>query len=307
MKKITFTLLFATLGLFAFGQDFAPVGTEWYYTQRWAFSGDVGYFFFTSEKDTIIEGKICQEIVKEEKIICNDRPDTEYLFTSNDTVYFFDTAFNEFQIMYVFDAQPSDSWIIKIKDSPLNTDTVTVYVDSISTTSINGEDLKTLHVTYSLDYDTLFTIMYHSVIIEKLGDLTYLFNWAPKWAATCDYNWSPGIRCYEDPFLGFYTTGVYDSCSHESVWIDVGVEDQNSFTQSIEVFPNPVKDLVNIQVKNLHTYSIELRDIQGRLVRSKMANNELSQLDLTEVERGIYFVIVREEGVLIGSEKVMVD
>ena len=151
-------------------QEFAPIGAEWHYNERFAFSGDIDYIKFTSEKDTVIHGKSCKKITKRHKIYCFDRPDTEFLYTSNDTVYFFDATFNEFQNLYIFNSAPNDSWIIKIKDEAQEIDTITISVDSVSTKQINEQNLKTLHVTYDKN-DEIYPESYSSTIIEKIGDV----------------------------------------------------------------------------------------------------------------------------------------
>jgi hypothetical protein len=60
---------------------------------------------------------------------------------------------------------------------------------------------------------------------------------------------------------------------------------------SISVSPNPVKNILNILAKNNIT-SIQLFDIQGRLLQTKLENNTISSLDLTGKTSGIYFVKV---------------
>lgn len=53
-------------------QEFAPVGAEWYYNERFAFSGDVDYIKFTSVKDTVVQGKTCSKIIKRQRLISQD-------------------------------------------------------------------------------------------------------------------------------------------------------------------------------------------------------------------------------------------
>ena len=150
MKSLYFLLVVFFTTLLIQGQDFAPVGAEWHFDEHFVFSGNEDYIKITSEKDTLISGELCRKLTKRHKLICNDRPSTEYFFSRNDTVFFLDTAFNQFQILYVFSANIGDSWIIKTKNEELQkTDTAFVIVDSISTMQINGVNLKALHVTYN--------------------------------------------------------------------------------------------------------------------------------------------------------------
>ena len=204
-------------------QEFAPIGAEWYYNERFAFSGDIDFIKFTSEKDTVIHGKTCKKITKRHKIDCYDRPDTEFLYSGNDTVYFFDPAFNEFQNLYVFNSAPNDSRIIKIKDETQEIDTITIRVDSVSTKQINGQNLKALHVTYDKN-DEIYPETYSSTIIEKIGDVKYMFNWYPWSQIVCNANWTDGLRCYQDSEIGLYSTGIVDSCDYIYIWTAVNIE-----------------------------------------------------------------------------------
>lgn len=181
---------------------------------------DEDYIKFESVKDTMVLGKNCRKITKRHKLVCNDRPLNEYMYSENDTVYFYDPNFNDFQVLYDFSANQFDSWTILVKDDPLrNVDTLTIIVDSTDVVSINGFDLKQLYVTYRFIYDfqntgDIDTIHYQSSIIERIGDLQYMFNYAPAWSFTCDGNYTNGLRCYEDPVIGLYETGLAESCDY---------------------------------------------------------------------------------------------
>jgi Leucine-rich repeat (LRR) protein len=60
---------------------------------------------------------------------------------------------------------------------------------------------------------------------------------------------------------------------------------------SVSVSPNPVKNILHISAKDDIT-SIQLFDIQGRLLQTKLENNHNSSLDLSGKTNGIYFLKV---------------
>jgi PIN domain nuclease of toxin-antitoxin system len=60
---------------------------------------------------------------------------------------------------------------------------------------------------------------------------------------------------------------------------------------SVFVSPNPVKNVLNISAKD-NISSVQLFDIQGRLLQTKLENNTVSFIDLSEKSSGIYFVKV---------------
>ena len=300
MKKfyIISILFLVTLKLFA--QNFAPVGAEWYFNEKFAFSGNIDYIKFTSEKDTLINGEICKKIIKRHKLKCNDRPDIEFLFSRNDTVFFLDTIFNEFQILYVLSAQVSDSWIIKVKDEEQDVDTILITVDSILTEKINGFDLKALHVTYNKsDENTPET--YTSTIIEKIGDIHYMFNWYPWSMIACDENMTDGLRCYQDSEIGLYSTGIVDSCDYYYEETSIKKNDlQNNFT----LFPNPTTGQIQIIFDSEKILTVELSDLMGRLIQSRCFFSN-TQLDLTKFQKGLYIVTIKLNDKILGTKKII--
>ncbi len=301
MKEIVLTVIIAISTITFYGQDFAPIGAEWHYNEQFAFSGDINYIKFTSEKDTLIFGENCKKITKRHKIECNNRPEIEYLFSRNDTVFFLDTTFNEFQILYDFSANPTNSWIIKIKNKEQEIDTITITVDSVTTTQINGENLKTLYVTYDKD-DENIPETYTSTIIEKIGDVKYMFNWYPWSNVACDANYTSGLRCYQDLDIGLYSTGIVDSCDYTYIW--TGIDNAESLAQ-IELFPNPAHDFVEIKTSDFSDFSIKLFDLNGKLLKSDKTFESSYKLDLSQIDKGVYVILLQNNNQIIGYKKMI--
>ena len=75
------------------------------------------------------------------------------------------------------------------------------------------------------------------------------------------------------------------------------------FDNSIQVYPNPTVSIINIK-SNHSIKSIELYDIQGRILETSLENSKESTLDISKRETGIYFLkIITEEGSKV--EKIM--
>lgn len=280
--------------------EFAPIGAEWFYDEQFTFSGDVDYIKFTSEKDTLVNGKMCRKITKRHKLICNDRPETEFLYPSNDTVYFFDTIFNEFQILYVFDANAGDSWFIKVKDEILGLDSFEIYVDSVSSLQVNEKKLKVLYVTY-YGNDVDLPEGFSSTIIEKIGDVQYMFNWYPR-SYVCDANYTRGLRCYKDIDIGQYSTGIRGSCDYTHVWTDIG---KRNFNDKIKIYPNPTKKYLEINCETVSEYKVEIYDIKGKFLLSTKFFNSIEILDVSNLEAGYYVVVIRDAQGILGYRKLI--
>ncbi len=68
-------------------------------------------------------------------------------------------------------------------------------------------------------------------------------------------------------------------------------EDDFQLGKSLMVFPNPVFDLVNIKAASL-IMSIEVYDMQGRMLVSQLVSNKETQLDMSSYSNGIYILKV---------------
>lgn len=69
--------------------------------------------------------------------------------------------------------------------------------------------------------------------------------------------------------------------------------------KSVAVYPNPTNDVINIQSENTIT-SIQLLDIQGRLLVAKISDELNEVIDLTSKSAGIYFMkITTDKGIKV--------
>lgn len=300
MKSTLLFLIPLLISVNILGQDFAPVGAKWYYGEGFAFSGNIDYILLTSEKDTLIKNVTCRKITKRHQLGCFSRSINEYLFSRNDSVFFFDEPFNDFQLLYDFNAQKDDSWIIKIKDEEQIIDSIVIKVDSILISQINYIDLKTLYVTYSKKNDQM-NESYQSTIIEKIGDLQYMFNWYPWSTIACDANYSTGLRCYQDNTFGLYSTGTTDSCDYVHVWTNIS----NKYSEHVfNIYPNPTNGIVNIKSSDDSKLLIEMTSILGRLILTKEFHTS-TQLDLSPFQNGLYILMIKRDDKLIDVSKVI--
>lgn len=289
MKKLLFLPVFFLFFTQQIGaQSWAPIGAEWYYTERFFGSDGVDFFKFTSEKDTLYQGELCKKLLKRHYVACSDRPtDCEFTFERNDTIFFWDPNFNAFQILYDFNATPGSQWVIRLKDhmNPTDEDSVVVRIDSETTILINGITLKKWAVTYMPLFESASGMTYTSEIIENIGDTWDLFNFFPEFALACDFNFSQGLRCYIDSYVGTYSTGFPETCDY----VSTGVA-QLGDPALIRSYPNPVITDLLIDVSQLPAgvKHISITDIQGRVVASSNEVLEKATFDLSGLSKGIY-------------------
>lgn len=301
MKKILWLSIILAISFNLSSQDFAPIGAEWHYTEKFVFSGNINYLKISSIEDTLIQGKNCKKLLKEEILECSTRPHIEYVYSEDSVIYYWDNDFNEFQKLYDFKTQ-TENWIIKIKDWDNDIDSLLIVVDSTSYTTINEIQLKVLHVTYYGIYDDpLLNFYYNSEIVEKIGDLSYLFNLFPESYLTCDLNYSEGLRCYEDSDFGFYSTGIADSCTYTYDWINI---DKNRSKESINIFPNPTTGQMQIKIDSDKPILLEVFDIRGNSIYSTEFESEI-QIDLTDQPNGVYILKLKSYDLIIREKKII--
>ncbi|MDD2799173.1 MAG: T9SS type A sorting domain-containing protein [Bacteroidales bacterium] len=181
--------------------SFAPVGTEWHYGFVAHLFGPVvrdDYYHFISVGDTLIQGKLCNTIVRDYGVnMCRESAVKTFLYQSNDTVFLYVPEMTKFTPLYVFGANTGDSWIISHPAGD-----VKVTVDSVSTVSLIGAEKKQQFVTYHYNWET-YDLTDKSSIIEGVGDFNYLYNYLIYELSYCDdYKKSEGLRCYTNPDLG---------------------------------------------------------------------------------------------------------
>ncbi len=222
--KTFFLHLFLITCYTIFAQSFAPIGAKWNYQIG---SGccnngnELDFVEWTVTKDTVIHGKTCRMILKK-GIFIEGFPDTIFIYQEQQQIYYFDFYSDTFTLLYDFSKQKNESWLIKSGDCELN-----IIVKEVSMVNINGHNLKRLQVT-STNSD------YEGYIIEKIG---FLKKPQPDFSQYCyglvSYYYYDGLRCYEDPELGFYDFQIAPSCDY------VKVNNENKQNTMFQIYPNP--------------------------------------------------------------------
>ncbi|HEY0091068.1 MAG TPA: T9SS type A sorting domain-containing protein, partial [Flavobacterium sp.] len=69
---------------------------------------------------------------------------------------------------------------------------------------------------------------------------------------------------------------------------------ENAIDQSIVIYPNPTNNIVNIDCNN-SIKTIQLYDVQGRILQTLIVNANTKRLDVSDQSSGIYFIKVTTE------------
>lgn len=261
----------------AHGQNFAPVGATWYYTQVSIGGPEVNFTYIESLKDTVIDGVECRQL--------GGNPSEcvwtgEFVFDSNDSVFFWHPDRQEFCLLYYFDAEVNDTWTVHHITSNFGSglpDSSVVRVDSVGTETVSGQDLRVLYLSHLNPFINYWE--FGGKVIERIGSLFYLF----PYLGVCDP--VPGdLRCYQDSVI-FFKQGPYHCDEILSSISEVKKVD-------IKVFPNPTSGIVTVGVSEpiIGERILRVFDMNGREVFT-IPINSLDQrlsIDLTSIDSGIY-------------------
>jgi hypothetical protein len=284
-------------------QAFAPIGATWYYTVSFAFEGDIRYSKIESIGDTIINSKSCKILKKSIREGCSNRSYIEF-FHENDSgeVFFYDSGLVTFQKLYDFNAVVGDSWNIKLTYNDgielKIVDSVNYYIESISYLNINGYNLKVFHTKVE-SYKDFYTVnLSKSKIIENIGDVNSMFPWN-IWF--CDDNYISGLRCYEDNIIGFYSTGIVDSCNYTYDWTGIETLEKSDLL----IYPNPAEKIINIYIKGISEFHFEIFDQSGRIVQSGVSFDSPIQSNISGLKPGFYFIRTFNTEKIIGIKTLL--
>lgn len=269
------------------GQTWAPTGANWYYHYSDPIippSFAYAYIYHEVVKDSVIQGKLCSEIVRviyhwdgSKEIL----PDNIFTYESSDTVYYLQN--NIFYPLYIFSVEAGDSWVSRnpyelyyIEPYPDEDTLTTYYVDSVDYIEIDGQNLKRIWLNYySSDW------YFAGPIIEKIGCLHYFLPgfwhlWDPPVPAS--------LRCYHEDAFNYEILVPCDSI------IFLSIEEVKN-NQLINIYPNPFENNLIIEAE----YPIEdfiIYDMYGKRMNPAffIKTNGKLELDFSNLNLGVYLI-----------------
>jgi len=304
MKRIVVIIIVLSFTLGVQAQNWAPTGAVWHYSKTYPSPFDIQYVKVESLGDTVVSGKVCKLVSKNNSALCDGRPLREAMYSENDKVYFYEDSLG-FQLLYDFSAIAGATWEIYLHRSyPGGVDTIKVKVDSLSTTVINSQTLKIYYDTYVVPSHGEIIVASHGTVIERLGNMHYMFPWNYD---DCDIAFGGPLRCYQDAVLGLYNTGEASKCDYENTNIDELHPDDE-----ISVYPNPFITTTTIylgfSIENKDNLQVVLYDVLGKEVKriEGITTNEV-QVHRENLLAGIYYYQLNSEASLIKTGKLVVE
>ncbi len=277
MRFLAVVCLFSPLLLNGQINYFAPVGSTWYYDHTFFFGNNKNdYTKILTIGDTVLDGQTSSVLfVENADINIPDLSDTVFVRFNNGKVFRYFPSIDAWGLQYDFNASVGDI-LMCYGNYFAMVDSFKVRVDSVGTTSINGNELRTQYYT-SLDGDWDYT----QKVIEGIGGQNFLFT---SW--TLAENTNNGLRCYIDDTIGYYNTGMVDVCD---TILYLGLNDHLEL-EKVSIFPTLTNS--HITVKNPTPDKIELTlfDIRQCIISNcYILPYENKEIDFMNVLPGFYF------------------
>lgn len=201
--------------------------------------------------------------------------------------------------------------------------------------SPNGSIYATGWCYYSIEFDSsnpngtliysdlglndAFVVKYNQCYVNNATTISGATITATQAAATyqwlnCDNANAPiagaTAQSYTPTVTGNYAVVISaGDCSDTSACALVNVSSASIFDydeQAFSMYPNPAKNQVaiaNIEVGS----TITILDVSGKVVYTSSANSSNTEINVSTLGSGIYFVQVQQNGVLIGTQKLQVQ
>jgi hypothetical protein len=266
-------------------QEFAPTGAIWHYTQ-WTINPNLtSYKTIESIADTSINGIQCRKMIEVERYLDTTNVAYHYMYSENDSVFFY--AENDFHLLYDFGANAGDTIILDYFETGFGTP-LQMIIDSTGTIMVSGQERKIQHITCGDG----FVVEFGQYVIEGIGNTYFMFP-------TYDLTMNGPLRCYQDdstdiflnPFHGGYGWNHQD-CEE----IVTGIE-ETAEKERISIFPNPTKSVISVQNIDMAT-AYTIFNMSGAVV-IKGITSELNEISMAELSKGIYFIELKNDNILI--------
>ncbi|MGC9330810.1 MAG: T9SS type A sorting domain-containing protein [Bacteroidales bacterium] len=311
MKKIAFSflvlLILASLGYpqnqkndsTKVDWEWAPVGAVWMYSTT-GMSGN-SYWYVHSEKDTVFNGKECKKL----KVAIYEKTSNmlldvnyRYTFQEDGKIYMYSFGEDEFQQLYDYTATDGDTIRIYCPLAPEDC-YGDYYVDSVVERMSGGwpnttyplcetnTTINTFHLDYlntsgwcGVLYPSSSIGTYVSFVGSVTTDMCYVFEGG--------YN-EEVFNCYYDGSVNIFRS-KNDSCiSYYQEHLDISKNDVNS---KIDVYPNPVDNVLNIKLNQPKGDLIKIFDASGRLIYQNHVCSEKHTVSFTDYPVGFYIVTI---------------
>jgi hypothetical protein len=232
-------------------------GSEWYYEIQNE-NGSITYQHLEYVADTTINHKDVTIIIRTNTLY--DKAEhaevtREYVYTEDGMVYWWNKDLQEFTVLYNLDAQPGDSWVIKV-----GTEQITMQVNAVDLYDYDGTLFRMLQVSDEND-------VFSGTIVCGIGHLTSFF---PERLMNRGKNYRvEGMRCYWRDGELFFKYGEED-CDAVYKNYHFGIEEDGPSTGlgTFTIYPNPTDGVLFVETRratSLQDKTYHIINLMGRI------------------------------------------
>lgn len=140
--------------------------------------------------------------------------------------------------------------------------------------------------------------------------------WTDTWIQRANFPLSPRANCIAFDLVGYgYMGSGYDGMYHDEFYIYtpiIGISDYSKNNIDVNVFPNPVSDILNLKFDANLINSIKIYDVSGRVVfinsvHQLFSGNTNLQVDCSVFSNGIYSCEFSSQSGIVAIRKIIVS
>lgn len=310
MKLLFFYVIFIG-GIFnvAFAQsNLMAIGAKWFYSHPKTenLQGKVGYYEFEYIKDSVIQQYTTKtlSIKRVQSTSQIEYLNNLYLYYNGDSILFFNSRNNKFNVLYNFGANKGDT--ITVFDQPSlipNFFQTTASYDSIKTFSYIIIDIDTIYINnkpfrrqfitndqrsdWRICENTLSAKDTSEYIIESIGSNRYFFGYSPY--ITVETN-QPSLRCYNDSNINYINPSSINKCDYFS--LGVGIEESDIKMTSLFLTHNIAEN--NLEFHNINnTVEVSLFSLLGKSIYKQELSVFNNKINLDIMVKGLNLIQVK--------------
>jgi hypothetical protein len=272
--KTPFLFLFLLFSASFHAQNWSPTGANW----KYSFYGFVpGYIDVFYTGDTLIAGQSAKILSKYfagldwNMNVVSNLIGNEYTYEDNGVIFL--RYQNQWDTLYHFNAQVGDHWrMVKQPFTSVCPENSRLKVLATGNKTINNETRKYLVVDFC--NPDLSSLGIQDTIVENIGFIGSYFLPYDQFDGAVDGNEGGPFRCYSHDNFATYAPHFSEACDYI-----VGLEEENSSKATFSIFPNPVRDEIQLLKEYKSTFTTySIYSLDGKIQQAGSLS-EVIQLD----------------------------
>jgi len=242
-------------------------------------------YFIKLNSDTLIHTNTYKKVMYSENSSFNQTEHAGYIREENDKLYYRDKATQQEGLLYDFNLTVGDT--IHIVNYFLNSTPCTLTLIRIDSILINSQQVRKFVFDNTLEY-----------WIEGIGSSFGLLNVGYRDTTSCKYNL---ICCKRGEYV--YINSNYSDCDFKTN----SIKPIKTNDIHYNIYPNPVNNdaILRISECNVSEFYFEIFNSLGTKVYQKYFYNNECEIDISNLNNGLYIYAIINNKIIIGRGKIV--